>query len=338
MVNLVFHFSTAFFIFLGFPYISSLPQQAFLSLLDKIEVSRNLVLDKKENAVYNKNNRLPEVLRMSYYSKFQELKAASMKVAYLYDEIEEYERAQNLRECGTSLLFGHKSTGQSDLIYGNFCKDRFCPHCMYRLMLKKVANLNKAVDAVGGQYIMLTLTVPNVHAVDLGDTIKRLTHAFCDFYRDPRFKGKFKGYQRNIEVTYNSKTFMFHPHIHCILNVDDDYFNFTGKYVDREEVLKIWRNYYHDQSITMVDIRRIKGDNLKQSVVEVCKYVTKLSDFIDKKEGAFVLRVLRHALHKVKTTTYGGTIAKALRSIKEQDIELEERNWKDEIIQNANFV
>ena len=275
---------------------------------------------------------------MSYYSKFQDLKSASMKVADLYDEIEEYERADNLRTCGTALLFGKRSTGQSDLIYGNFCKDRFCPHCMYRNMLKKVANLNKAIDVVGGQYIMLTLTVPNVRALDLKDTIKRITHAFSEFYSDERFKGKFKGYQRNIEVTYNKKDFTFHPHIHCIINVDDDYYKFSGKYVTRDEVLQIWRNYYHDQSIVSVDIRKIKDDNLKHSVVEVCKYVTKLSDWVNTPDAKFILQVLRHSLHNVKTTTYGGTIAKALRSLKSEEIELDERNWKDEIIQNANSV
>jgi hypothetical protein len=79
-----------------------------------------------------------------------------------------------------------------------------------------------------GKLSRLTLTIPNCHFDDLRDAMRRMKLAFHYLMGSGGGGGshalepftKVRGWFYSMEVTYNSKTGTFHPHIHAMLDAD----------------------------------------------------------------------------------------------------------------------
>lgn len=274
----------------------------------------------------------------SFYVKFSDFKQQNLKVAKAFQDCGYLDRSQSIENCATQLLFGNRFDGGHDLIFGNFCKDRFCPLCQARRSSKRAVELMHAVENMGGQFLFLTLTVVNVKKYFLRSTIKKMTSVFADFIKDPRIKKGVRGYLRNLEVTYNAASDTFHPHFHVLIHVDDDYFS-SDKYLKRSDVLNVWRAYMHDDRINQVDIRKVRGDRLDKAIVEVTKYFTKFNDWIFSKHCSSILDTFVDSLRNVNCTTMGGTIRKEILRIRaEKDADYTKFDEKIAIfIQNANY-
>ena len=241
----------------------------------------------------------------------------------------------------------------------DFCKHRFCPLCMWRLAHKDALKISVLLDYLeqehGRAFMFATFTAPNVKAPELPDEIKRFNIGFKNLMKREDIMRMNDGYVRKLEIKYNGETHItpeyylkakdhfdrrglkvgdpnpnydtYHTHFHCIFSVTRGYFS-GGRYVKRDRWLELWRHVMGDDSITQVDVRRLKrGDKNKAAgegdakgtakvpdveyrdgFFEIAKYAAKDTEFTHSQE---VFDVFYKALHKKQVLTYGGSFAGA---------------------------
>lgn len=194
--------------------------------------------------------------------------------------------------------------------YGNFCRKRICPMCQRRKSIKTYAELKQCVDLIGGSYILATFTVRNVDGGRLNKTIDKLFYNFSALWRTKLSK-HFNGCYRALEVTYNAERDDYHPHLHCIISVNDSYFT-SRKYLPQAAVLQMWRDKFGGDN-GGVDLRKIK--DVQSGVAEVAKYAVKPFDIDDDVLTARLLDDLFVTLKNRRLTQTYGNIKTALSKI-----------------------
>ena len=219
-----------------------------------------------------------------------------------------------ISDCGSFLEFlGDFEMENKKLHKGSFCKNRFCPMCSWRLACKDSLEISILMEHLrveeNKDFIFLTLTTPNVSAEKLEEEIKKYNKAFKKLMERKEVKAIVKGYIRKLEVTYQKEKYItkelwtrkkdyykkrglsigdlepnydtYNPHFHIVITVNKSYFtNKTSKiYISRERWLELWQLSTGDKSITQVDVRKAKSNNLKE-VYELSKYSAKDSDYL----------------------------------------------------------
>lgn len=193
-----------------------------------------------------------------------------------------------VHSCADYLEFGVMESGKSKLINANFCKDKFCPMCSWRRSKKVYSQVHSCVDYMKNnyQFLLLTLTVPNVKASQLSDTITHLNYSFNKMVNYPQFQRIYRGCVKVLEVTYNRERDDFHPHFHILLAVSANYFR-SDDYLKQFDFLYMWRKATKDNRINQVDIRKVHYNprrpelsDISAAVAEVAKYAVKPSDYI----------------------------------------------------------
>lgn len=270
-----------------------------LPSLDNIETSENCFFTEKAS---NINTSCPQKT-ISEYEKdietYLQNNSDTIKSAEYYknlaDELSELlsseqsilqDRAEKIYNCGSYL-----ETYDDKIIYANFCRQRICPMCQRRRSLRTAVNVRRMVDKLSElnyKYLHLVLTVPNVSALELSETIDNLYKASSDLFRDKLVKNKFKGVIRCLEVTYNDRYRIdtdcenigkcFHPHLHCLVAVSRSYG--SGKnYLSKVLLNGLWLekvNKYFCNNYDFCDlhIEAVKGD-INSAVAEIAKYCVK---------------------------------------------------------------
>jgi len=200
------------------------------------------------------------------------------------------------------------------------CSNRFCPMCAWVKSNKDAEMLSVMMDYMKDEqkcdYLVLTLTMPNVEGEKLAWAIDKINNAFKKLYERKDVKNMCLGYARKLEVTYNGEkkitrdmwfgngrhkgrsmmSYMkrrglkigdpnpnydtYHPHFHVIIAVSRGYVH-GGKYVEQRRWLEMWREAMEDESITQVDIRKMYKPRNKPNgdVREVAKYAAKDADY-----------------------------------------------------------
>jgi len=156
-------------------------------------------------------------------------------------------------------------------ITGKYCNQRWCPVCNHIRTAKMIKGylpqLKKMIDPR-----FVTLTFPSVSASELdftiNDIVKKIALISALFRRRRGFR--INGI-RKIEVTYNEKTDMYHPHLHIILE---------GKEVGNA-VIDQWLKRYPEAERWCQS--NIEADD--KTLLELCKYSTKLFEKQTVKEG-----------------------------------------------------
>ena len=217
-----------------------------------------------------------------------------------------------ISDCGSFLEFlGDFEMENKKLHKGSFCKNRFCPMCSWRLACKDSLEISILMEHLrkeeNKEFIFLTLTTPNVTAEELEEEIKKYNKAFKKLMERKEIKAVVKGYIRKLEVTYQKDKYItkelweikkdyyakrglaigdlepnygtYNPHFHIVIAVNKSYFNQTTQYISRERWLELWQLSTGDKSITQVDIKKAKANNLKE-VYELAKYSAKDSDYL----------------------------------------------------------
>lgn len=212
-----------------------------------------------------------------------------------------------IEDCGTFLEFlGDQDLEHVKLNAGNFCKNRFCPHCSYNLARKSALKLQVLMEylkSLGYEFVFLTLTAPNVPGEELEHELKEYSRAFDRLFKRKEISSVVKGYTRKLEVTYNRDRNDFHPHYHVLLAVNASYF--SGKYyIPRARWLKLWQECKKDPSITQVDVRKYKG----QDVFEITKYLAKDSDYL---HSIYVFKIFYLSLKGKRLLSYSGVFKDA---------------------------
>lgn len=228
---------------------------------------------------------------------------------------------ERISGCGSYLTFlANSELTKRKLDFGIFCKTRLCPTCAKRKSLKWIFALSLMIEYVNHtynyEYLLLTLTAPNVKGEYLHDELKKYSKAFDQMLKRKKYKDNVKGFIRKLEITYNNKTETYHPHYHVILAVEKSYFK--KGYINRDTWLKDWQRAMKDSSITQVDIRRVYNKSttnnelnktsIQSGILEVAKYTSKSGDYLISKE---VFITFWNALKHMRQFTFGGVFKEA---------------------------
>ena len=160
--------------------------------------------------------------------------------------------------------------------------------CSWRMACKDSLKISILMEHLrkeeNKEFIFLTLTAPNVIGDKLDDEIKHYNKSFERLMKRKEVKNIVKGYIRKLEITYNSdvssKSYnTYHPHFHVVIAVNKTYFKKSDLYISQQRWLELWQEATGDSSITQVDVRKSKSNNLKE-VYELAKYSAKDSDYL----------------------------------------------------------
>ena len=237
--------------------------------------------------------------------------------------------------CGNLLMFLSDFEMENKKLYkGSFCKNRFCPMCSWRMACKdslKISILMEHLKKEGNkEFIFLTLTAPNVKGDKLEEEIRKYNKSFDKLMKRNEVKNIVKGYIRKLEVTYNSdmssKSYdTYHPHFHVVIAVNKTYFKKSDLYINQQRWLELWQEATGDSSITQVDVRKSRANNLKE-VYELAKYSAKDSDYLISRP---VFETFYKALKGKRFIVYGGLFSEA--NIMYENGELDCYKVRDEI-------
>lgn len=283
-----------------------------------------------------------------FQSKFIPKKVKTEILAKSFYRIGEDRRAERVSNCGSYLAFAHDVDFNGEIALkgrlhnANFCRERLCPMCIYRRTLKIYGQISQIMSAMPKDvhYLFLTLTVPNCSADDFQATIDRLFKSWTKFNKNKKFKNAVLGYYRVLEVTRNKKNGSFHPHFHVILAVIPSYFH-GQYYISHDCFLDMWRTAYGDNSISQVDIRKIKARDkclsetsnlsdldgfktLEGAVSETAKYAVKDEDFIFIRDNDLmdsVVQTLLFGLKGRRLVQFGGLFKEVAQKLKLDDVE-----------------
>lgn len=234
-------------------------------------------------------------------------------------------KAERLSACANFL--GYTSVGdKKTLTSANFCRVRLCPICQWRRSLKLYSQVSKIFSAIeldkpGLKYIFVTLTVPNVQAQALNDTINSMMIAWNKFTKYKDFSARVKGFYRGMEITHNIFNNTFHPHFHCVFAVNSSYFN-SKIYYKQSDWTNLWSKASGVQN-PIVDVRRIKGDPAK-AVAEVVKYTVKEADYIfpyDYDKSVEIVALLNTVLNNRRFVSFGGILKEYHKKLNLDDVD-----------------
>ena len=198
----------------------------------------------------------------------------------------------------------------------SFCGNRFCPMCSWRMSCKDSLKISILMEHLrkeeNKEFIFLTLTTPNVKGDKLGEEIKHYNKSFKKLMERKEVANIVKGYIRKLEVTYNSdmssKSYdTYHPHFHVVIAVNKTYFKKSDLYITQQRWLELWQEATGDSSITQVDVRKSKANNLKE-VYELAKYSAKDSDYLVSRH---VFNVFYKSLKGKQFIVFSGLFKKA---------------------------
>lgn len=238
-----------------------------------------------------------------------------------------------IKFCGNYLEFlANKSFDKHKLQRGSFCCTRLCPTCAKRKSLRWIFALSLMIEYVNSmydyEYLLLTLTAPNVKGDDLHDELKKYSKAFDQMLKRKKYKAIVKGFIRKLEITYNKKTDTYHPHYHVIIAVDKWYFTNKDLYIKRDTWLKDWQRAMKDESITQVDIRKVYNkstvdsdlskSSIQTGILEVAKYTAKSGDYLIS-EDVFIS--FWNALKHMREFTFGGVFKETHELFKQGELD-----------------
>ena len=187
-----------------------------------------------------------------------------------------------------------------------YCNSRAC-HICNRIRTAKFINGYKQPLLDLGALEFTTLTIPNVKHQVLRDTVTRMCKDFTNIIRVLRERRGIKvSGIRKIEITYNSNTDTYHPHIHIITDQS------TG-----ETIIKEWLARYLNATRAAQDTRKCDENSFN----ELFKYSTKIAAKASSGKGFDVhipaLDRILIALDKKRTFQSFGTIKKVSEDVKE---------------------
>jgi len=271
----------------------------------------NIKKDKSQDLILLKDKN-----RFGKVRPWKQKKQDSLKLAYSYERLEYKKYYDSVLDCGSILRFEVEvETGNRYLKNAWFCKKRLCPMCNWRRTKKIFSEVSRVMDVVQSENLnlkalFLTLTQQNCDFDDLINGVDDVLKGWTSLTKHKIFERQIKGYFRALEITYNEKTNSWHPHIHTILLVEQDYFRKDNKeYVTTEKWSNLWKCAMKLDYNPIVDVRRAYNSKRKQ-VAEVAKYTSKSTDYLKKdleKTDELVL-MLTSALHRRRLFMFGGVM------------------------------
>lgn len=224
------------------------------------------------------------------------------------------EKESRLRDCASAIEINEK--GQ--IVSANFCKNRYCPICQWRKSRKTFAlavNIQNKIEEKGNfQFLFLTLTLKN--SKNLSQGIDHILQSFKRLQDTKRFRRIVKGFIRTLEITYNQKTKEWHPHIHSIIAVDNNYFTEKELYTDYEQWRALWKTVAHVDYFPQCNIQKINEEERAKAIAEISKYMVKPIDLEISKESEEIYTHLLKSTFGRRLSSAGGIYKEVAREIK----------------------
>lgn len=296
----------------------------------------DLKIDNYVNNEYAKRKKTSEIIQKAY-EKININKAVRMGLCF--------SRLEFYKKYSVNKITDERLKKEMKLIFANSCRVRLCPSCAWRRSLKVYANNKKIISEVlkenkTSKFIFLTLTLKNCTGEDLSKTIDLLLNSFNNMTRRKKIKIAWKGYIRNLEVTYNRQNKMFHPHLHIIILVSSMYYKNKDNYITQEEYTKIFKDVANLDYTPIVNVKKADSG----AIPEISKYCVKYSDIINLPEDELVevVRILDVALDKRRSLSYGFKLKEIKQKLKlcdeitesDEDIEEDMEEFGYKIIYN----
>ena len=201
-----------------------------------------------------------------------------------------------------------------------FCRVRHCPVCQWRRSLMWKAKAYKVLPKIVADYpkhrwLFFTLTIKNCPITELKDTLQWMNKSWQRLVQRKTFPAI--GWLRSTEVT-RGKHGSAHPHFHCLLLVQPNYF---GKnYMKQQDWVDLWRSCLRIDYTPILDIRPVKkGQQPMQLIPELLKYCTKESDLVADREWFLELT---KQMHKLRATVTGGILKEYLKELEQEPEDL----------------
>jgi hypothetical protein len=155
-------------------------------------------------------------------------------------------------------------------VTARYCDTRVC-HICNRIRTAKMIKGYVTQLASLEDLEFVTLTVPNCYVTGLGFTIDSLLKSFSNIVRVLRERRKIAvNGIRKLEITYNTVTDTYHPHIHLLVDGG------VGNLIVTE-----WLNRYGDARLEAQDVRNADRGALNEIFKYTTKIVTKSKNRID---------------------------------------------------------
>lgn len=205
-----------------------------------------------------------------------------------------------------------------------FCRVRLCPVCQWRRSLKTYAQMSQVLDIAksdGYRFIFLTLTMRNCDAQELSGELTHILQAFNRLMKYKDVRKAVKGYYRGCEVKHSLSRDDYHPHLHCVLAVNESYFT-NRTYISHAKWVALWQKALKVEYTPIVNIKKCYGGN--KSIAEACKYAVKADDVINYDDWDMTvetLRILDNALEKRRFIGLGGVIKDIHKKLHLDDME-----------------
>lgn len=276
---------------------------------------------------------------------WQGKKLRTIELADSYRRLgEEFKSKQfRVRDCGSFLEFRrYISDNSMKLNQANFCKVRLCPMCSWRRSLKIYGQVSKIMDEVVKNedldFIFLTLTTRNCEGQELSNTIDNIFKAFNKMTKRVKYKKAIKGHFRALEVTHNLNTMSdwfdtYHPHLHIILVVNQNYFKKPDLYFTQDEWTTLWKQSLKVDYKPLVHVTKVKDTNnkgIEKIVAETAKYTVKSDDYIIREDITNeiietmtddAVYILDKALAHRRLTAFGGILKEYHKELNLDDME-----------------
>lgn len=256
----------------------------------------------------------------------------------LYPNLLTAKRLEDLILCAEQLEYLVDADGNKKLYRTYFCRNRLCPMCQWRRSLKLFSQVSKITDYINNQnnqvrYLFITLTQKNCKGANLKVEFDKINIAFAKLVDKTKrvasatkFKQSMLGYIKSTEVTYNSKTNTYHPHLHVIFAVKEDYFNFkSSNYISKNNWRVIWAELLGVDYLPQVNVQAIKQARQQKAVAELAKYPAKITNILDlpQQQAVQVVVDLTIFCYKRRFVAFGGIFKKTKALLKLQDVEAE---------------
>ena len=261
-----------------------------------------------------------ENVNKQYSAKKRESKIIAGKLA----EMGLSNRAKRMSACSETVEMAYCPTcGKKHVVSTILCRDRLCPVCQRKLAMKRYHDMCDVMEKLKvreSQISFITLTVKNVWGRELARTIESISNGWGRWSRQKVFLNA-EGWAKSLEITYNTKTKQWHPHLHIMV---------IWKKKESPplawEISTTWQMACRLPYSVIIDIRDVysnTGGGQASAALEACKYSLKTSSLL-KDVPNEEWRALIYAIGGVRMVSYGGSIKKARAELKIRDEEIKE--------------
>lgn len=271
---------------------------------------------------------------VKYGEQWMEKKQASKAISAKLIAIKKYGRAYRMQTCAEEIKIQFcPKCGTKHVLRANLCRDRFCPICVWRLSMKRFANMVQIVQGLREEHPaaiweFCTLTVANCQPKFLKITLDEMARAWnCIWSRRTTKDKPILGWARSLEITYNNQTKTFHPHYHILLLWAD---NHVPSETELHWLENTWRDTVQLRTTKSAQDSKIVHPRLEinadryeiipglssqdtddvqqvtKSVLETYKYSVKSKDL--ELMPVYIFRILDELLKGRHMTAFGGIV------------------------------